>query len=175
MKRFTRFCAISAMALAVSLPVAAQTYVGSYMVKNGPDWGTNPPVYSAQEAAALLFGGAAADYAISTNPDTANPGTITHTGWYTVWGLPNCQAFPETYRVDDGAPGYNDPSGNGTAASAYTNDNCTDGNATLGTNYVWRVTGTKQPVAVPTLQEWALLSTMLMLAGVAGVMLRRRS
>lgn len=42
-------------------------YVGSYSVGDGPDAASNPIVYSGQSAAALLFGGNASDYAISTN------------------------------------------------------------------------------------------------------------
>ena len=171
MKRFTRFCAISAMALVVSLPVAAQTYVGSYVLGNGPDWMTNPPVYSGQEAEALLFGGNASDYLISTNSNTTDPGSITRTAWYDGWGI-ECAEHEQTYKVDDGAPGYNDPSGEATAVSAYVKDHSCGASLT---NYVWRAAPAGVVNPVPTLQEWALLSTMLMLAGVAGVMLRRRS
>ncbi len=55
-------------------------FVGSYAVYDGPVWSTNPPVYSAQEAAALLFGGTPSDYAISIDP-SLDPSTITHSGW----------------------------------------------------------------------------------------------
>ena len=42
------------------------TYLGSYAVDDGPDYVTEPHSYTGQQAAALLFGGSASDYAIST-------------------------------------------------------------------------------------------------------------
>src|SRR5438445_957071 len=68
----------------VSAPAAhaaPYVYVGSYQVGDGPVWSTNPQVYSARGAAALLFGGLDADYAISTDPDTVN-----HLAWVDGWG-----------------------------------------------------------------------------------------
>ncbi|MGB0749233.1 MAG: PEP-CTERM sorting domain-containing protein [Magnetospiraceae bacterium] len=44
-------------------------YVGQWYVGDGPAWNTRPEVLNAQETAALLFGGSAADYAISTISD----------------------------------------------------------------------------------------------------------
>jgi len=111
------------------------TYVGSFMVEDGPYWTTNPDVLSGLEAAALLFGGVPSDYAISTNPNTTDPSTITHTAWATTWGISGCQEIDEDYSLDLGAPGYNDPGGENTAISAYVYDNCKNGN----TNYVWLV------------------------------------
>src|SRR5690606_29622867 len=109
-------------------------YVGSFQVNDGPYWGNNPPVYSGQEAAALLFGGVPSDYWISTNPNTTDPNTITRTAWHSAWGVSGCNEHPDTYSFDAGAPGYNDPGGNNTASSAFVNDNCLS-----GVNYVWRV------------------------------------
>lgn len=63
------------------------TYIGSFYVGDGPGWSTNPPVYSGVEAAALIFGGDPSDYAISTDPNTTDPSTITHTAWASSWGL----------------------------------------------------------------------------------------
>jgi hypothetical protein len=38
------------------IPASAQyTYVGNFAVADGPLWTTNPPTYTGQEAAALLF------------------------------------------------------------------------------------------------------------------------
>jgi len=42
------------------------TYVGNWHVGDGPVWTSNPQSYSGIEVAALLFGGSALDYAIST-------------------------------------------------------------------------------------------------------------
>ncbi len=135
------------------------TYVGSFNTNDGPNWTTNPAVYSGVEAAALLFGGSPSDYAISTNPNTSDPLTITHTAWASTWGIPNCQEVAENYSLDLGAPGYNDPGGNDTATSAYVDDNCFG-----GTNYVWlvgsvdpnsfittwRTTSTNETITIPT-------------------------
>ncbi len=108
------------------------TYVGSYMVSDGPTWGANPPVYSAQEAAALIFGGNAADYSISIDSNTTDPTTITHTAWLDSWGN-GFAVHPENYSLDVGAPGYNDPGGFNTATSAYVQDHVDN----TKINYVW--------------------------------------
>jgi hypothetical protein len=140
----------SAAALAVvTAPASATTFVGSFQVDDGPYWGSNPTVYSAAEAAALLFGGTAADYDISTvSSDAAQ---INHMGWYTTWGIGGGQMYNEDYKLDLGNPGYNDPGGPGTAISAYTRDNA------IGreyTNYVFRVDGLG---AVPEPATWAMM------------------
>ncbi|TXD71600.1 lectin-like protein, partial [Aequorivita antarctica] len=115
-------------------PLAA-TYVGSFKTSDGPSWGGNPAAISAVEAAALIFGGSPSDYAISTNPNTTDPLTITHTAWATIYAVADCQEVAEDYFLDLGAPGYSDPAVAGSGVSAYVNDNCTFGN----TNYVWLV------------------------------------
>jgi len=111
------------------------TYVGSFMVSDGPSWSTNPPVLNAQEAAAQIFGGSPSDYAISTDSNTVDPNTITNTAWATEWGTPGCLIVAENFSFDAGAPGYNDPGGVGSALSSYVTDNCTG--AGNGVNYVW--------------------------------------
>ncbi|MBK5213415.1 MAG: HYR domain-containing protein [Flavobacteriaceae bacterium] len=111
-----------------SVPV----YVGSYRVSDGPNWTTNPPVYSPQEAAALIFGGNASDYAISVNSNTSDPNTITNTGWTDGWG-DGFAINPENYSLDVGNPGYNDPGGSATAVSAWVSDHVDF----TKINYVW--------------------------------------
>lgn len=119
---------------------AVPTFVGSYKVNDGPNWTTNPAVYSATEAAALIFGGAASDYYISiVNSFDAN--TITHTAWYDGWGEHQGMIFDENYKLDVGAPGYNAPAGTGTAHSAYVRDGLGD----QYVNYVWRVAAAEVP------------------------------
>jgi hypothetical protein len=127
--------AVVAAAFASGTTFAAPIFVGSYQVDDGPNWTTNPAVYSATEAAALIFGGIAADYDISVNA-SLDPNTITHTGWYTIWGISGGTQFNEDYKLDLGAPGYDNPGGSNTAISAYTDDNAI---GALYTNYVWRV------------------------------------
>ncbi|EGV43707.1 BspA family leucine-rich repeat surface protein [Bizionia argentinensis JUB59] len=112
------------------------TYVGAFNTDDGPLWNDNPMVYNGLEAAALVFGGGPSDYAISTNSNTADPATITHTAWATTWGVDDCLEIDEDYSVDLGDPGYNAPGGEYSAVSAYTKDNCF---APGNTNYVWLV------------------------------------
>jgi hypothetical protein len=68
------------------------TYVGSWLVEDGPPWPTVPLQYSGQSAAALLFGGAASGYAISTVDN--NPLNVNHLAWYSTWGGACGGTFP---------------------------------------------------------------------------------
>lgn len=91
------------------------TYVGDYNVGAGPLWGTSPAVYSAIDAAALVFGAlvGSQSYAISTIDDMVN-----HLAWYDGFGdgshLPTSNpyglgfALAEDFFADVGAPGYNE-------------------------------------------------------------------
>ena len=138
---------------------AVSVFVGSYEVNDGPLWTTNPEVYSATEAAALIFGGVTTDYFISTN-SSLDPTTITHTGWYDGWGEHTGMEFGENYKLDTGTPGYNDPGGTGTARSAYVSDVL--GDAFI--NYVW----TSDVAAVPIpAAAWLFGSGLLGLIGIA--------
>jgi hypothetical protein len=142
-------------------------YVGSFNVSQGPAWQSNPDVYSAVEAAALIFGGNASDYAVSINSDT-----VTHTAWYDGWGDHTGRVFADTFKLDLGLPGYNAIDsvgdfgrvadnggyGDGTAAaySAYVLDGISD------VNYVWRASPVPVPAAV-----WLFGSALLGLVGVS--------
>ncbi len=154
---------LTAALLMAAAPASAATFVGSFQVDDGPNWNTNPVVYSAAEAAALLFGGTAADYDISTI--SADPLSINNMGWYTTWGVSGGQMYHEDYKLDLGNPGYNDPSGTGTAISAYTDDNAV---GSQYTNYVFRVDALG---AVPEPSTWAM---MLLGFGALGFAMRRR-
>lgn len=67
MVKFGALVALSiAAATSTSATAATYVYVGSWHVGDGPDFRDNPPTYTGQEAAVLLFGGVAGDYAIST-------------------------------------------------------------------------------------------------------------
>ena len=90
------------------------TYVGDYNVGAGPAWETDPANYSALQAAAIVFGAAAAgyEYAISTLDTIVN-----HLAWYDGYGdgshLPLTNSYgggvalAEGFFSDVGAPGYN--------------------------------------------------------------------
>ena len=114
---------------------AGYTYAGSWSVNQGPAWSPNPPVYSGQQAAALLFGGGAASYAISTTG--VNPAAINFKTWLDGWGdsgtyggtTPGNQSFS----LDKGGAGYNSLPGTGSAYSAYISDH-----GVAGVNYAFR-------------------------------------
>lgn len=106
---------------------ATYVYVGQWHVGDGPVWTDNPDVLSGIEVAALLFGGDASDYAISTISDQVSDiNFLTFLdGWADTQYLFNPQA--QDWKLDSGDPGYNDPSGLGTAYSAYVLDHtCQD-------------------------------------------------
>lgn len=127
------------VALGLAGTAQAATLVGSFSVGSGPFWGTNPTVYSAREAAALIFGGNPTDYSISTDPNTINYLAF-YDGWADEQYLSNPQ--PQDFKVDVGNPGYDDPGGFGTAYSAYVGDHSTPGEFV---NYVF----TNDAQAVP--------------------------
>jgi VCBS repeat-containing protein len=107
-------------------------YVGSFRTSDGRNWTTNPPTYTGQEAAALLFGGSASDYAISIN-SSQDPSTITHTAWVDGWGSTiyfNTTPAAENFKVNT----FYNCGGTGCSYSAYVMDHV---NSTK-INYVWR-------------------------------------
>ncbi|MBF4989081.1 PEP-CTERM sorting domain-containing protein [Methylophilus sp. 14] len=140
-----------AMAMLVSTQAFAvtYTYVGSFDTNGGgaaPHWTTNPEVYSGLDAAALLFGGVASDYVISTNA-SLDASTITFTAWYDGWGDHAGKEFAQSYKLDSTGLGYNGCETAGTdcffsAYSAYVTDGFS------ATNYVWRVGAVPEPESI---------------------------
>lgn len=166
--------------LGVVAPAEAQTFVGSWDLANlegnynNPNnpylWHNNPMVYSAVEAAAVLFGGNPDDYVISTID--SNPVNINHLAFLDGWGdtqfLYNPQS--ETFKMDSGAPGYNAPYG-GPAYSALVTDHAPfEGRSFV--NYAFRVDGRNSAQDVPEPGSIALL--MGMSACGLGLLRRRR-
>lgn len=175
----------AALAVALALPgvqamAATYSYVGSWNVAYGDYgndplgivWYTNPAVYTGQEAAALLFGGVASDYVISTV--SANVADINFMTWLDGWadgytyadsGSPAAQ----DYSYDSTGLGYNGCSIAGTdcsfsAYSALVIDHLVGGNYV---NYAFRVSDGPAPVPVPA-------AGLLLAAGVSGLALLRR-
>lgn len=143
--KIKNFAAVAALALcmvgsAIAGPI--YTYVGQWQVDQGPDWRTDPLAYTGQQAAALLFGGSAGDYAISTRDN--NPLDIDFLAWYSIIGVGGGTAFAQDYMAPNTLR-YNDVwNGESPAnsASAYVRDNAT-GAAYI--NYAFRVTQLEVP------------------------------
>ena len=163
MFKFKALVLATVLATPMLASAAQYTFVGSWQVDQGPSWRTNPPVYSGQEAAALLFGGSFSDYAISID---ANPANVTRTAWYDGWGVHSGtiadNVFADNFHKDTGGAGYNSAPGTGSAFSSYVSDGLFG--ATY-TNYAYRV------AAVPEPQTYALMGLGL----VAVALARRRN
>lgn len=135
---------------------ATYTYVGSWQVDEGPYWGsggaTGPLAYTAQEAAALLFGGTAADYVISTV--SALVSEINFMAWYSVIGYGGNQDNGGSLLAQDYVSKYlglyygpvsGYPMGDENApASAYVLDNASGAEFV---NYAFRVSAVPGPLA----------------------------
>ena len=149
-------------ALAVSVTMAAApvanaatyTFVGSWEVDDGVSWTTVPEAYTGQEAAALLFGGTATDYVISTISDLV--ADIDFMAWVSTWGGACSGAFPcgttvaQDFEISTGGL-YADIGD----TSAFVSDWAIGAQYT---NYAFQVTEVPLPAALP-----------LLLAGLGGL------
>lgn len=118
-------------------------YVGSWSVTEGPAFDSAPVTYTGQEAAALLFGGAPTDYAISTAG--IDPTDIDFSAWTDVFGKATPDAGnikPQDFKVGNV---YDSPG----ATSAYVSDNLAILNTPeLFTNYAFRTVPEPASLAV---------------------------
>jgi hypothetical protein len=162
-----RHTVLAAALMTAGAAFAAPTYVGSFNVFDGPVWTSNPQAVSAVEAAALLFGGSASDYAISVD-SSLDPSTITHTAWLDGWGdttylsTPASETFSLSSRGDGGydqAPSFSAYVCDHANCQAYGYQVSSGWDGLNYTNYVWRVSG-----PVPEVE------TSLMLAGGLGLL-----
>lgn len=129
---------------------ATPVYVGSWSVyhPDAPAWAGSPPngplAYTAQEAAALLFGGVASDYYISNVSDQV--ADINNMAWYDVIGyglLEASESYDNKYLGLYYGPtsGYFDGNNADNAASAFVRDNLSGFD---GLNYAFRISGNNQ-------------------------------
>jgi hypothetical protein len=118
------------------------TYVGSWEVDQGPVWGTVPPpaALSGEQTAALLYGGNAGSYVISTV--NSNPTDINFENWVTVIYVGTEVVADNYVKSTNGLyETYGD-------TSAYVRDNALGASYT---NYAFLVTGVPEP------STWAMM------------------
>lgn len=169
MKKYLGLLTVLVTTLFIHAAHAAPIFVGSWDVydTNAPNWygyePNGPLAYTAQEAAALLFGGNPGDYSISTVDDQI--ANINNSGWYDVIGWGGeifAEDYSNKYLGQFYGPTVGYSSGPNNAASAYIRDNLYDGTAI---NFAFR----NDAPAVP---EPAVLS--LLIPGLIGVAAMRR-
>jgi hypothetical protein len=148
-RAFVAVCALGIATIASATPT--YTYTGSWIVGEGPVWTSNPQVYSGQSAAALLFGGNASDYVISTVDNTV--ANINFLAFLDGWGDTQYLNSPAAmdYSLSSIGGGYNEYP----AFSAYVLDHtcmnrysdinaaCSDG--TQYVNYAFKVSNSDVP------------------------------
>lgn len=172
MKKFLLGAVALAAFIAPTTANAALVFVGSWKVSDGPSWSGSPPngplAYTAQEAAALLFGGAASDYQISTIDNTV--ANIDNMGWYDVIGVGG-NKFAENYNNKYLGQYYGPTNGYNCCGAAYKDINAASAyvrdNTNNLVNYAFRNVG-----GVPEPAAWAM---MLAGFGLVGSAMRRRS
>jgi hypothetical protein len=171
MKLVTKLGMASAFAIAALTASAASAtsyvYVGSWSPYNAaaPNWGDQPLAYTGQEAAALLFGGSAGDYAISTvDSSVAN---INNSAWYDVIGVGG-NVFAQDYNNKYLGLYYGPVSGYNCCGAAYKDINAASAfvrdNFVTSVNYAFR--------AVPEPATWGM---MIVGFGLVGAGMRRRA
>ncbi len=160
---------VAAAAMSGTANAASYIYAGSWSVGDGPEWPTNPRVYTGQEAAALLFGGAAADYAISTiDNNIANINFRAHVdGWGNIQYLYGASSAAQNFSLDTGGSGYDSAPGVGSAYSAYVRDHSNAGDPSTR-NYAFRIVN----AGVPEPAAWAM---MIAGFGLVGGAMRKRT
>jgi hypothetical protein len=149
----TTSVALSVLSTLPAVSAQAITFAGSWHVGDGPNWPTAPQVYSALDAAALLFGGSATDYAISTISSDSN--TINHLAFVDGYGDPQYLNNPASESFSGSLPTYSTYG----AYSAYVHDNsCFNRYGNLGqscdssdthVNYAFRLDAQAQSVPEP--------------------------
>ena len=137
-------------------------FVGSWLIGDGPPaFPSAPAILSGVETAALLFGGAASDYAISSvDSSVANIDFMARVDGFGPSSNFNT-VVAQDFKADVGAAGY----GQIGDVSAYVKDHAPAG-VDIGRNYAFRISG-----AVPEPASWGM---MIVGFGASGLLLRRR-
>ena len=180
LRRVVLGCLVSAAmaAFGSTAPANATTYAyaGSWQVDQGPYWANSPPngpvAYTGQEAAALLFGGTASHYVVSTVDN--DPSHINFSAWYSVIGYNGNQGNGGSILADNyvskylgqyygPTSGYPNQSPLA-AASAYVRDNAEGSNFI---NFAFVTSGVPEPAT------WAML--LIGFGGIGFAMRRRRA
>ncbi len=156
------FLVAAALCAVAALPAQAATvFAGSWTVDQGPSWSGSPPngplAYTGQEAAAMLFGGTASDYAISTIDNLVT--SINNKAWCSIIGYGGGVLFAEEYSSKYLGQFYGPTSGYSSqdlssAASTYVSDNA------RGAQYANFASRIDNAPAVPEPETW-----MMMLVG----------
>jgi len=133
---------------------AALVFVGSWRLTDGPSGGSQS--LSGQEAAALIFGGVATDYTISTAG--AGVGDIDGQSWYLIFDIPG-SALVDSQSANDFF---------GLGISAYAFDPDLSLTADRYTNFAFKES---VGATAPEPATWAL---MIGGFGLAGMAIRRR-
>jgi len=147
---------------AVSAFAESYSYVGSWQVDSGPNWTVVPPVYTGQQAAALLFGGSPSDYLISIDSNA-----ITGTNWVSTYGGdPLCKgAYPcGSVVAQDFSVGTDGLYADTGDISAYVQDWAA---GSQYVNYAWRLDSSETP------EPGSLLLLGTGMVGLAGVLRKR--
>lgn len=165
----------SLMTLAAPAQAVTYVYVGSWQPynNNAPVWFGSPPngplAYTGREAAALIFGGPASRYRISTAG--VDPALINFSAWYDVIGVGG-HVFADDYSNKYLGSFYGPTSGYNCCGNRFVNTNAASAfirdNFVTGTNYAFAIVGG----AVPEPASWAMLIAGF---GVMGGALRRRA
>ncbi|MCB1706173.1 MAG: PEP-CTERM sorting domain-containing protein [Halioglobus sp.] len=172
MKQFVSILVLALAALSMNNSAhAALIFVGYWDVADpsAPIWSDTPPdgplAYTGQEAAALLFGGNASDYSISTVDDSV--ANINNMAWYDIIGYGGAlfaEDYSNKYLGQFYGPTNDFTIGDvGGSASAFVRDNLTQG---VERNYAFKDDG----ISVPEPSALALL-----LLGLACVVAGRRT
>ena len=162
MIRAVQMIVVCVMTFVAANAHAGYMFVGTFELGDGPLWYDMPEVLTGQEAAALIFGGNAGDYAISTDDDTLDALTITNTAWVDGYGV-RISERAENFKIDVGPVGYSPGD-----YSAYVHDHdfpilggpyVPGNNSGNYINYVWRFQADPPTAATPepaSLALWGL-------------------